>query len=549
MFGKFVGTWVDQGGFHASITGDNGTVQVKFTDVVSGPFLGQELEGAIRVQFSNTGEPIRGVLQPSGQTIIWDNGTVWTKQESPLPQLSLPVSEPLRPSCTGVGVSLDVETVEPKTIDGQFVYSAKFLCGRIPHSLLDPQEPPLEFPLVPGTYRTAINVNNPNLSEVAFTKMALTTNPEGQPRGKAGTPLSVSLGPNEGFEIDCQDIEGLLTLGGTGVDLFNNSNIDTVFNSPPNLTVFPLNAPAVIRQLVTYHFNNGQGDPPGAISLRNNQSGAVFGPFAAQGVPGQGGVPNANWVANLNQLVPAGNYTVIDEKPQTWSYNQQSLLAGFAIVRGSYSFVGRAPFFKGFVVIRSTKQLDVVAVYTVKNVISSVPNPPVIVGTTDVGGGVPAGPSVRYGSLNLTPTVRVVPKNPGIVAETLVVSAPPASLELFGGPVLGSVFEIVVVTDPPARNTHLGVNVTGVLEDPSPIGGFSGSGPADFWQRAFNSLFIVPLQDNQTDANGVLKVDVTAQNVLSAIINAPPGYPSGRMLITINLSDGPHKLDLTLTTR
>src|SRR5260370_17679337 len=113
MFGKFVGTWVDQGGFHASITGDNGTVQVKFTDVVSGPFLGQELEGAIRVQFSETGEPMRGVLQASGQKIIWDNGTVWTKQEEPaLPQLSLPGSEPLRPTCTRVAFSLHLDTSE-----------------------------------------------------------------------------------------------------------------------------------------------------------------------------------------------------------------------------------------------------------------------------------------------------------------------------------------------------------------------------------------------------------------------------------------------------
>ena len=99
-----------------------------------------------------------------------------------------------------------------------FLHPPKFLCGRIPHSLFDPQEPPLEFPLVPGTYRTAINVNNPNLSEVTFTKMALTTNPQSQPRGRAGSPLEETLAPNEGLEIDCQDIERLLTRGGSGVD-------------------------------------------------------------------------------------------------------------------------------------------------------------------------------------------------------------------------------------------------------------------------------------------------------------------------------------------
>jgi hypothetical protein len=163
---------------------------------------------------------------------------------------------------------------------------------------------------------------------------------------------------------------------GSGVDLFNNSNIDAVFNNPPNATTFSLSVPAVIRQLTTYHWNNGNGDPPGVIGLRNQSGAVVLPPSPAQGFPGQNGVPNANWVANVHQLVPAGTYTVVDSNPQTWSYNHTSLSAGFAIVRGSPSFVGRAPFFKGFVVIRSPEQLDVVGVYTVKNVISSVPNPP-----------------------------------------------------------------------------------------------------------------------------------------------------------------------------
>jgi hypothetical protein len=218
-----------------------------------------------------------------------------TGQETGQEQSPFSVREPVQLGPTGVGVSLDVETVTPKKIAKQFVYSAKFICGRIPHSVFDPQEPPLEFPLVPGTYRTAININNPNLSPVSFTKMALTTNPQGQPRGKAGTPVKESLEKDEGLEVDCQDIERLLTQGGSGVDLFNNSNTAAVFNAPPNVTVFTLSAPAVIKQLVTYHFNNGNGDPPGSISLRN-QSGTV-GTFAARGFPGQGGVPNANWVA------------------------------------------------------------------------------------------------------------------------------------------------------------------------------------------------------------------------------------------------------------
>lgn len=288
---------------------------------------------------------------------------------------SILVREPLQPGSSGVGVSLEVETIEPKLIDKQYVYSAKFLCGKIPHNLLDPQEPARGFPLVPGTYRTAINIHNPNLNETKFLKLALTTNPQGQPRGKAGAPVAEVLGPNEGLEVDCDNIEELLTTG-SGVDLFNNTNVDAVFNNPPSLTTFPLSVPTVIRQLITYHWNNGQGDQPGTIALRDQSGTFVIPPTPAQGTPGQGGVPNANWIADVHQLVQPGTYTVIDSKPQTWSYNQQSLHAGFAIVRGSHSFVGRAPFFKGFVVIRCPQLLDVVGVYTLKNVISSAPNPP-----------------------------------------------------------------------------------------------------------------------------------------------------------------------------
>src|SRR5260370_739516 len=56
--------------------------------------------------------------------------------------------------------------------------------------------------------------------------------------------------------------------------------------------------------------------------------------------------------------------------------NRPAVPAWLAIVRGIAMFAGGAAFFKGFVVIRSPQELDVVGVYTVKNVISSAPNPP-----------------------------------------------------------------------------------------------------------------------------------------------------------------------------
>jgi hypothetical protein len=158
------------------------------------------------------------------------------------------------------------------------------------------------------------------------------------------------------------------------------------------------------------------------------------------------------------------------------------------------------------------------------------------------------GPSLRYGSRNLTPTFGTINTSP-VVPKTLYVTINGASdIQLdAGGPMIGDVFEICVVTNPPARNTHLGVDVTSVLEDPSPSAG--PGGPVNFWQNVFATFFVRPLQDNQIDANGVLKLDVSAQSLRNAIINPPTGYSSGRMLITVILSDGPHKLDLTIAPR
>ncbi len=176
--------------------------------------------------------------------------------------------------------------------------------------------------------------------------------------------------------------------------------------------------------------------------------------------------------------------------------------------------------------------------------VSSCTSPPMGGGAGPTGcPGGSAGPSVRYGSLDLSPTVGVVTTSL-IVPKTLYAKAPPPVLQLDPGGPMMSVFEICVVTNPPARNTHLGVDVMGVMEDPPPAA--AGSGPFNFWQNVLWTYFVRPLQDNQTDANGVLKIDVTASSLYNAISNPPPGHSSGRALITIILSDGPHKLDLTV---
>jgi hypothetical protein len=60
----------------------------------------------------------------------------------------------------GAGVSIDVESITPKLIDSELVYSTKFVCGTIPDSITNPPFGSSDQPLVPGTYLTAINIHN-----------------------------------------------------------------------------------------------------------------------------------------------------------------------------------------------------------------------------------------------------------------------------------------------------------------------------------------------------------------------------------------------------
>jgi hypothetical protein len=119
-------------------------------------------------------------------------------------------------------------------------------------------------------------------------------------------------------------------------EICNNSNIYGVTNGPRANTYCMVGGTFHATQLITYHWNNGQGATPGAISLRNVSTGQVLGPFAAHGTSGQGGAANVNWIADVNLNIPLGTWQVFDSNPATWSQNPQSGYAGFFKAEGGY---------------------------------------------------------------------------------------------------------------------------------------------------------------------------------------------------------------------
>ena len=89
------------------------------------------------------------------------------------------------------------------------VYSVKFICGtQVP---ITNQKPPVEPPVKPGNYATAVNIQNFHSQQaVHMTKRAVIANPENKPAGLVGQPREVGLKPFQALEVDCADIVTLL---------------------------------------------------------------------------------------------------------------------------------------------------------------------------------------------------------------------------------------------------------------------------------------------------------------------------------------------------
>ena len=89
--------------------------------------------------------------------------------------------------------------------------------------------------------------------------------------------------------------------------------------NPPVPSTFTIDRDRTIAMIATYHWCDGAY--PGTISLLR-QDGTVYGPWQAIGRDGMGGVPNRYWEvsAGAQIVLPAGTYTIVDSRPETWSW-------------------------------------------------------------------------------------------------------------------------------------------------------------------------------------------------------------------------------------
>jgi hypothetical protein len=113
--------------------------------------------------------------------------------------------------------------------------------------------------------------------------------------------------------------------------VFSNYNSAGVANNPTAPTVFTITTSRKIYLIQDYHWNAARGKTPGTISLKSEE-GKVYGPWAAQGAPGQGGVPDAYWTVYPDIQIPAGTYTIIDSDPLSWAQNSGTKSIGMSQV-------------------------------------------------------------------------------------------------------------------------------------------------------------------------------------------------------------------------
>jgi hypothetical protein len=163
------------------------------------------------------------------------------------------------------------------------------------------------------------------------------TGPSESPSGqldpaKDGKSKIESILQGDSRSSESESEEPLPAQGDSSTAILDSWNTGAVENNPTCSPTLTLSKPHKITYIDTYHWNYGQGTASGgSISLQNGD-GEIFGPWPVQADPASG-APNAWWIAHPNEIIPAGNYIIIDSQPETWSQNAESP-CGFVKVEG-----------------------------------------------------------------------------------------------------------------------------------------------------------------------------------------------------------------------
>jgi hypothetical protein len=155
---------------------------------------------------------------------------------------------------------------------------------------------------------------------------------EGQGSSGSGRSKIESILQDDSRSSESESEEQSSAQDDSAAAILDSWNTGAVNNGPTCSPMLTLSKSHMITYIDTYHWNYGQGTASeGSISLQN-ADGEIFGPWQVQ-ADSASGAPNAWWIAHPNEIIPAGNYIIIDSQPDTWSWNEQSP-CGFVKIEG-----------------------------------------------------------------------------------------------------------------------------------------------------------------------------------------------------------------------
>ena len=101
---------------------------------------------------------------------------------------------------------------QPPTPSTTYIYSVKIVCGTVTPPRPKPSIPTLRdpAPVVPGLYRTAVNIHNFWEKETSFLQKVVIALPQDQERGPITKKIKENLRPNEAVEVDCYNVVAIL---------------------------------------------------------------------------------------------------------------------------------------------------------------------------------------------------------------------------------------------------------------------------------------------------------------------------------------------------
>jgi hypothetical protein len=275
---------------------------------------------------------------------------------------------------------------EAEAVDDFFImHSAKFVCGTAGPS----------DPVAPGDYETAINVHNFTADYVSFYKKAVLALPETEPQQLPSEWVSAYLDPDYAFEIDCDEIGQWLFPAGPPA-FYKGFVVISYAGSEPLLDVVGVytgtdtDTPGVgesmdVERIEGERHDWVKPDPvPEAYYTYSAKfvCGSVAAGEIAPVVPGDYetaiNVHNpweetGDEIGLYKKAVWAQTEEVTPAPPSSWEYytiypNRAFEIDCSEIAEWLWPLEEPPAFYKGFVVIESPNELDVVGVYTAERI-------------------------------------------------------------------------------------------------------------------------------------------------------------------------------------